>query len=388
MTQPSRQFDVAVIGAGAIGCAVAWRLGQAGLRVAVVERGAVGREASHAAGGMLAPLAEAARADEFFELAVASRAMYADFARELRDVTGVDVEYRTEGTLYLALSGEDEEELERRWQWQRAAGLSVRRLSADDALRLEPQANPRLRWALHFPEDHQVDNRRLMTALDAAARGAGAEFWTHAEVRSVLTEGGTDQGRAKRVAGLRTTRGELRARCVIVAAGSWAGLLTAEDGRTLAPFQLEPVRGQMIMLEMPAPPLRHVIYSGRGYVIPRLSGVALAGSTTERVGYDKRVTAGGMASIIERAAEIVPRLAEAAVVETWAGLRPASSDDWPIIGEDPRVGGLIYATGHYRNGILLTPITARAVAELVTRGESCVNLTPFSPSRFSRPRAA
>lgn len=386
MIEKVEQFDVAVVGAGVIGCATAWRLAQAGMRVVAVERGPVGQEASHAAGGMLAPLAEADRADEFFELAVASRALYADFARELCEATGVDVEYRTEGTLYLALTEEDEEELGERWEWQHAAGLNVKRLNADCVRKLEPQVSDQLRWALKFPDDHQVDNCLLLKALEAAARAAGVEFQTHTEVRDVLLAG--TAGGKRRVTGLGTSRGELRVSRVVAAAGCWTGLLTGEAGRQLAPFQVEPVRGQMLALEMPSPAINHVIYSRRGYLVPRLSGIVIAGSTTERVGYDKRVTAGGVASIIPRAAEIAPSLMNAALVDTWAGLRPSSSDGWPILGEDLHISGLVYATGHYRNGILLTPITAQAISELISRGESHTNLKPFSPARFDRSRAA
>src|SRR5262249_7567345 len=157
---------------------IAWRLGQAGMRVIVVERGRVGDEASHAAGGILAPLAEAERKDDFFKLAVAGLAMYSGFARELKTSSGVDIEYRGEGTLYLALTEGDEEELDRRWQWQHEAGLNVKRLNAGCALKLEPLLNQTLGFALKFPNDHQVDNRRLMTALHAAAQNAGVEFWT------------------------------------------------------------------------------------------------------------------------------------------------------------------------------------------------------------------
>jgi glycine oxidase len=380
MPQEAKQFDVAVVGAGVIGCAIAWRLGQAGMRVAVVERGAVGEEASSAAGGMLAPQAEADGADRFFELAVASRAMYPAFARELLEATGIDIEYRREGTLYLALSEEDEEELESRYQWQRAAGLKVKQLGASGVRELEPQVNARLRWALKFPDDHQLNVRRLVTALEVAARAAGSTFWVRTEARSILTQGG---GRRGRVIGLHTTRGDLLARCVIVAAGSWSSLLPFADGNLPLPVQIEPVRGQMMALEAPTPSLRHVIYSRRGYLIPRLSGLVLAGSTTERLGYDKRVTAGGAAKIVSQAVEIAPILAESAIVETWAGLRPASPDAWPILGEDTAAGGLIYATGHYRNGILLTPITAQLTTQLITSGKSVIDLSHFSVSRFA-----
>lgn len=377
MTEPIEQTDAVVIGAGVIGCAVAWRLGQAGMRVVVVERGRVGSEASHAAAGMLAPLAEADREDEFFNLTAASLATYADFARELKASSGVDVEYRDEGTLCLALTENDEEELERRWQWLHEAGLNVRRLKAGSALKLEPLLNQTLRFALKFPGDHQVDNRRLMTALHGAARNAGIEFLTHTEARELLTE--NVAGRS-RVSGVVTARGEIHARTVVIAAGSWSSLLRCDEAQR---FEVEPARGQIAALEMPAPAARHVIYSRRGYLVPRLGGYLIAGSTTERAGYDKRVTAGGMASVINNAIEIMPCVADQAVIETWAGLRPRAPDDLPILGPDPRVEGLIYATGHYRNGILLAPITARAIGELVVKGESSIDLAPFSVARFS-----
>ncbi|MGE0132298.1 MAG: glycine oxidase ThiO [Blastocatellales bacterium] len=382
MAESPKQADAVVIGGGVIGCSIAWRLGQAGMRVVVIERGRVGGEASHAAGGMLVPLAEAERADDFFHFTVAGLAMYADFARELKESSGVDIEYRTEGTLYLALTEEDEEELDRRWRWQHAAGLNVKRLNTECALKLEPLLNQSLRFALKFPGDHQVDNRRLMTALHNAARNADVEFWTQTEARELLIE---EVARRKQISGVVTTRGDVCARAVVIAAGSWTSLLRCDDSPR---FEIEPVRGQMVAVEMPSPSMRHIVYSPRGYVVPRLSGILIAGSTTEHAGYDKRVTAGGVASIIERAVEIMPSLANHAIIETWAGLRPHAPDDLPILGADPRVAGLIYATGHYRNGILLAPITARAISELITEGESSVNLAPFSIARFSRRQAA
>lgn len=381
MLKSLEQFDAIVIGGGVIGCSLAWRLAQAGMRVMVMERGDIGREASHAAGGMLAPLAEADAVDDFFHLSVASRAMYADFARELKEASGIDIEYRTEGTLYLSLTEEDDEELNHRWQWQHAAGLNVKRLNADCVLKLEPLVNERLRWALKFPDDHQVNNRQLTVALHSAAQKAGVEFRTQLTADRILTKN-------RRAIGVSTDRGEVHSKVVIVAAGSWSSVLK-EDGENLLPaFRVEPVRGQMISVEMPQPQISHVIYSRRSYLIPRLGGFLIAGSTSERVGYDKRVTAGGVASIIERATEVLPCFGEAAIQETWAGLRPGSPDDLPILGADPYISGLIYATGHYRNGILLTPVTAKAISELVLKGESSINLSPFSVERFARRQAA
>ena len=383
MLEPSRQFDVAIIGGGVIGCAIAWRLGQAGLRVAVIERGELGREASYAAGGMLAPLAEADQADDFFHLCVQSRAMYADFARELREVSGIDIEYRSEGTLYLSLTEADDEELEHRWQWQHAAGLNVKRLNAECVRKLEPLVNKSLRWALKFPDDHQVNNRQLTRALALAAQSVNVALLTHTEAQRLLIETRAGQ---KQMRGVATARGELRVRTVIIAAGSWSSLLAADERP--ARYAVEPVRGQMIAVEMPAPPLRHVIYSRRAYLVPRAGGFLIAGSTTERVGYDQRITAGGMASITMRATEIMPGFGELAITETWAGLRPHTADDLPILGADPHINGLLHTTGHYRNGILLCPITARAISDLIIKGDCAINLAPFSPARFARRQAA
>lgn len=379
MIESIEQFDAVVIGGGVIGCSIAWRLGQAGMRVAILERGSVGEEATRAAGGILSPLAEADRADDFFHLCVASRAMYAEFARELRELSGIDIEYRTEGIIYLALTEEDEEELDRRWQWQHRAGLNVKRLNAECVRKLEPHVNEKLRWALKFPDDHQVNNLRLAKALEVAAKSSNVTFLTHTEATSLLFDGHS-------VRGVKTQRNEIGTELVIIAAGSWS-TQRLEPAQTQG-FQIVPVRGQMLAIEMPTPPIRHVIYSGRGYLVPRLSGYLIAGSTTEHVGYDKRVTAGGINSIIQRAIEIAPGLTEQAMIETWAGLRPKASsaddeDDWPVLGESPHTRGLIYATGHYRNGILLTPITAKAISELVLRGESSFDIQAFSPKRFT-----
>jgi len=379
MPDSVRQFDAVIIGGGVIGCAIAWRLAQAGMRIAVIERGDVGCEASYAAGGMLAPLAEADAANDFFHLAVGSRAMYAGFARELKEASGLDIEYRTEGTLYLSLTEDDDEELDHRWQWQHAAGLNVKRLTAACVRKLEPLVNEKLRWALKFPDDHQVNNRLLAAALHAAARTSGVEFQTQTEVERLLIE---SRAGSQQVVGIGTIGGEVRSKTVIIAAGSWSSLLKAEGSGAFPPCQIEPVRGQMMAVEMTAQSVNHVIYSRRSYVIPRLGGFLIAGSTSERVGYDKRVTADGVASITERAAEILPGFGNLPIVETWAGLRPYAPDGLPVLGADPHISGLIYATGHYRNGILLTPITAKAISELVLHGESSIPLQPFTPQRF------
>ena len=371
MNQATQRYDAAIIGGGVIGCSIAWRLANAGMRVAVIERGEIGREASWAAGGMLAPMAEANQADAFFDLAVTSRAMYADFADELREISGVNLEYRTEGTLYLALTDEDESELEHRWQWQREAGLNIKKLKADCVLKLEPSLNPKLRWALKFPDDHQVNSRQLVTALEAALAKSNVDILAYTEVEEILQAG-------NQVSGIATSRGEIKANSVIIAAGSWSALLHSN-----LKSHVEPIHGQMIALEMTKTKLNHVVYSSRGYLIPRLSGIVLAGATTEKIGYHKMNTAGGISAIVEKAVEIVPQASALKIHELWSGLRPGSSDEWPILGADPEINGLVYATGHYRNGILLTPITAQAISELVLNGESAFDLKAFGIGRFN-----
>jgi len=214
--------------------------------------------------------------------------------------------------------------------------------------------------------------------LVAAARQVGVEFWENTEALKLLIDGAP-----RRVTGVLTGVGELRSQQTVVTAGSWSSLLCRKGKDGASQIEVEPVRGQMVAVEMTVPPLRHVIYSRRGYVIPRLSGVLIAGSTTERAGFDRRVTAGGIASIIERAVEIVPNLARQEVREVWAGLRPHAPDDLPILGADSEINGLVYATGHYRNGILLTPITARLISQLLLGAEPELNLAPFSASRFT-----
>ncbi len=370
MSAADSSFDTIIVGGGVIGCAIAWRLAQAGQRVALIERHEPGREASWAAGGMLAAQAEADQADAFLELALASRALYASFAEELRAATGINIEYRTEGTLYLALTEADEAELDHRWQWQRAAGLNTKKLTRDCTRKLEPQLNDKLRWALKFPDDHQVNARQLMTALIAAAQQAGVSIYSHTEAHQLLIAG-------KQIQGVATDKGELRANTTILTTGAWTSQL-------IQTVPTEPVRGQMIALPMIAPPLRHVVYSCRSYLVPRSAGFLIAGSTTEYAGFEKATTQAGIASIVERSCEIAPSLAGKPLLETWAGLRPKNTrDEWPVIGFDANYQGLLYATGHYRNGILLTPITAQAVSEFVLRGASSINLEAFSPARFA-----
>lgn len=367
--------DVAVIGGGVIGLAVARALSRRGAgQVALIERGRLGSEASHAAAGMLAPQAEADRADPFFELACASRDLYPAFADELREETGTDIELERTGTLYLAFTPQDEAELEHRYNWQRRAGLTVERLSAEETRRLEPCISSSLRAALRFPLDVQVENRRLIAALSNSVLKLGVRLLTETHVKSLIQERG-------RVRGVETSRGLLDAPVVVVATGAWTSFLEVSD-KGVRPVSIEPVRGQMLSFESNPRLARHVIYSPRGYLVPRLDGRLLAGSTTEHAGFEKRVTGEGLHAITSHALEIAPAVGGLSLLDSWAGLRPRAEDGWPVIGECAELRGLFYATGHYRNGILLAPQTGALLADEIMTGHASPLGNAFRPDRF------
>ncbi|HYE65651.1 MAG TPA: glycine oxidase ThiO [Pyrinomonadaceae bacterium] len=366
--------DAVVIGGGVIGLSVARALAQRGLRVTLIERARLGAEASFAAAGMLAAQAEANRADSFLDLACAGRDLYPAFADALREETGIYIELERTGTLYLAFTEEDEEEIERRYQWQTRAGLQVERLTGDEARLLEPCISPLVRRALRFPLDVQVENRRLLAALAASLEKYKVLVHTGTYARRLRIEGG-------RVTGVETTRGDVSAPILIVASGAWTSFI-AFEGKRLPPIRIEPVRGQMLCFEANPRPARHVIYSPRGYIVPRLDGRLLAGSTTENAGFEKRVTGGGIHTISRHALEIAPLINDLPLLDAWAGLRPCAEDELPVIGACAEVRGLYYATGHYRNGILLAPITGELLAEEITGGAVSPLLNAFSPARF------
>jgi glycine oxidase len=391
-TESLRPAEVAVVGGGVVGLSVARALALRGLSTAIVEGQGPGAGASGAAGGMLAPQAEADYRDEMFELLCASRRLYPPYAERLYAESGIDVELDRTGTLYAAFTEHDEEEVGRRYSWQRRAGLAVERLTAEEARSLEPNLSPRVRGALLFPEDWQVENRQLVRALAASCLRLGVRIHTQTEACGLRLQG-------ERVTGVETSRGCLSAAAIVLAAGAWAARVPlvateAEQEKTVAALlrhpEIEPVRGQMLCFEQAAAtaPIRHVLYSPRGYLVPRRDGRLLAGSTTEHVGFDCAVTAGGLNAVTSHALELAPLVADLRLQDTWAGLRPRAIDGLPVLGESEAVRGLFYAAGLYRNGILLAPAVGELMAGLVTGDEPAEipsHLLPaFSPARFAR----
>lgn len=370
------QADVVVIGAGVQGSAVALRLAQAGRSVLVLERSIPGAEASSAAGGILSPDVEALEPGPFHDLCTASLERYPAFAAEVERLSGMWVGYRGGGTLEVAFDDEVARVLAARAEKLQQSGIEVAVLDGEAARRLEPALSGRTRGALHFPREASLDPRLLGRALAIAAQRAGARFLT-GQAKRIALEGG-------RAAGVEHEAGRIEAGAVVLAAGSWSLQL---EGHGLPPGAVRPVRGQMGVLDTRPPLLSRVVFSDKGYVVPRADGRLLCGATMEEVGFEKAVTAGGLLHVLGLAVEIAPALAQAHFVECWSNFRPATPDGSPILGPGS-VPGLFYATGHYRNGILLTPITADAVSAAVLGRPTPLDLTPFSPARLGAGRPA
>ena len=365
---------VVVVGGGVIGCAVARELALRGFVVQLHDRGPADERASWAAAGMLSPQAEADAADPFLSLLLHSRELYRGFTAAVERESGRPTGYRDEGTLLVALTAADEAELRHRLAWQRQAGLAVEWLDPAAALLREPAVSPLLRGALHFPGDHQVDSRLLAAALREAARRAGVRMRQESAVGALLAEG-------RRIRGVRLEGGEeVEAEVVVVAGGVGSGMI--EGLPRVIP--LRPIHGELVAVRTNPPLLRHVVDSPRVYLVPRSDGRLLIGATVEEIGLHRRTTARGMYSLLAAAMELVPDIGDARVVEQWSGLRPGTPDDRPILGIDPAMSGLVYATGHYRNGVLLAPATAAAVGDLLEGRAPATDLTPFAPDRFAR----
>ena len=333
MNELPKTSDVVIIGGGVIGLAIARELSRRGVRdITLIERAGLGAEASSAAAGMLAPQAEADHPDAFFYLTCKSRDMYPGFAADLLSETGIDIELETTGTLYLGFTEYDAHELKERYRWQMDAGLPVQLLTSEEARELEPNIGPDVQLALKFPFDTQVENRRLVTALSVANQQAGVRLVTDTTVTSLNISHG-------RVLGVTTTRGSMATDNVVVAGGAWVSMLGMPD-KALPDIGIEPVRGQMLCFDANPPVARHVIYSPRGYVVPRRDGRLLAGSTTEFTGFDCRVTAAGIQSITNATLEICPVVSRLSLAASWAGLRPRAADGLPVLGPCAEIAGV------------------------------------------------
>jgi glycine oxidase len=372
-------YDVVIVGGGIIGVSIAFELAQRNLRVVVLDRQELMREASWAAAGMLSPAPECPAAIPLVPLGRASLALYSRFIDAIEESSGFGTGYRTDGALEVLCHGDTERELSTLVALHHGLGLACEPLPLEEAKEMEPALGREARAAAFLPNEASVNPRALTSALITSSKLAGAELRSGAEVVSLVTD-------RKRCTSLKTSAGEVfSAGHFVVAAGCWTSRLSE-----VAPFApTRPVRGQMVSLKNGGIPLRRVLRSQRGYIVPRDPGTPqtlVAGSTLENAGYQKAVTSGGLEEILGAVNELAPTLAGSEILETWSGLRPGTPDQLPILGPT-NIEGLLIATGHYRNGILLAPVTAKLVAEWITDGRTSLNCEDFSPLRFLRGNA-
>ena len=374
---------IAIIGGGICGLGIGWRLAQAGEDVTIFDRGVAGMEATWAAAGMLAPQAEAEHGEEaLLPLALESRAMWKEFASELLSVTNIDVDYREEGTMVVGLDRDDVEHLEHRLSYFQSLDLDVEWLSGYEARKRDPHLSRSVCGAVFSALDHQVDNRKVAEALRAAYLAAGGSLRENIEILSIATAGG-------KVAGVETAEGTVASDIVVLAAGAWSRNLAGLPEVSRPPVR--PLKGQMIAVQMePGFPLIESVIWGPGngvvpsiYLAPKSNGRLIIGATVEEMGFDTALTAGGVMELLKLAWDVLPGIFDLPLVESWAGLRPASRDDAPILGPT-QTPGLVLATGHHRNGILLAPLTARAICDYVRDGEVGSSIKPFLLDRFEK----
>ncbi|MCX4566408.1 MULTISPECIES: glycine oxidase ThiO [Streptomyces] len=379
---PTRTADVLVVGGGIIGLVTAWRAAQAGLATAVVDP-EPGGGAARVAAGMLAAVTELHHGEQtLLGLNLASARRYPDFAAELAECTGQDLGYRRCGTLAVALDADDRAHLRELHALHQRSGLDSQWLTGRECRRLEPMLAPGVRGGLRVDGDHQIDPRRLASALLTACGRAGVTVHRAWAERLVVT--------GDRATGVVTADGgELGAAQVVLAGGSWSGRLAGVPPQVLPPVR--PVKGQVLRLTMPDRPepflsrtVRAVVRGSHVYLVPRESGELVIGATSEEMGWDTTVTAGGVYELLRDAHELVPGLTELPLTETTAGLRPGSPDNAPLLGPTG-LDGLLLATGHHRNGVLLTPVTGDAMARVLTTGELPDEALPFTPRRFGAP---
>lgn len=361
------------MGGGVIGCAVAWFLAREGVAVTLLERGEIAGQASGAAAGMLTPLAEAdpesAAGRSFLRWGRRSLALFPELVAELRESSGVDPEYRASGLLRVA-----RDETEVRALRRRAAALpeaELTWLTGDEVRTWEPQLAPGLAGALHSPRDGHVRSPLLVRAYARAASRRGARIETGVPVVGLARE-------RARVVGVETPEGRRTAGQVVLCTGSWTPGL--DLGVTLP---VAPVRGQIVSLDAPEPPFGAILWGGPTYLVPKLDGSVVVGATEERAGFERRVTAGGVRGLLDAATRLVPALAEASFRGAWAGLRPETPDHLPLVGPVPHVDGLVVATGHFRAGVLLSPMTGEIVRDGVL-GKGWAE-PAFLPERWLRP---
>ncbi|AMX84486.1 glycine oxidase [Geobacillus subterraneus] len=367
-------YDVAIVGGGVIGAAVAFELAKRQHRVAILEKGTMSAEASSAAAGMLGAQAEFSAPSPLVPFALKSRALMPSLVEELKGRTGIDIGLVENGMIKIAATDEEVDELRRHYAFWRATDQPVRWLTKEEALEMEPRlAAEAIVGAMYIEGDGQVSAPDLASALAHAAASAGARLYEHTEVVNIRSDAGGHL--------IDTTGGTFAAGAVVIATGAWASRLGALLGLSLSVY---PVKGECVMVRTSVPLLKATVFAKNGcYIVPKRGNQLLIGATSAPGTYDRRVSAGGVMSLLHRAARLLPDVQQAEWVRAWSGIRPQTKDGLPYIGEHPERRGLFVAAGHYRNGILLSAITGRLMADLVERKELGVDLSPFSLTRHT-----
>jgi glycine oxidase len=372
--------DVAIVGAGVIGLSIGWRLASAGLAVTVFERGEAGSGASLAATGMLAAATELEPGGaDLLALALESQRLWPGFRAELESQAGLDIDYRHEGTLTVALGRDEVDRLRFRHDLQARVGLATRWLDGASVRAMEPALRPSVAAGIFCAEDHQVDPRRVVPALRRAIVARGGQVLEHVPVLSLDVAGG-------RVGGVVTPQGVCRAPTVVVANGAWAGAADFLGDALTIPVR--PLKGQALALRTAARTgaPTHVVWTEQVHLAPKAGGRLIVGATVEECGFDPAVTAGGVFALLEGARRALPSIEDMDIEAIWTGFRPTSDDDAPILGA-AGIAGLVLATGHHRNGILLAPVSAQAIHDLVVSGAASGAAQRFGLARFALPHA-
>jgi len=374
-----KSYDVIVVGGGLIGSSISCELAAQKLRVVLLDRQQPGREASWAAAGMLSPAPDSLQALPLVPLAQESLRLYPDFVSAIEEASGKSVAFARTGAFEILDNADVAARCDRLLAQYARLGIAAEPISMESARAKEPALNPNSAAALWLSGEATVDPRLLTEATLEAAENRGVEIVAFRAVTSILGEAG-------RCSGVVVGGEKITAEQVIIAAGSFCGSLdenAADDAIAMARYTpTHPIRGQMLAMRSNKVHLQKVLRSERGYIVPRADGRIIAGSTLENVGFVKDTTPEGLRKIFEAAVALAPALANAEIVETWAGLRPGTPDQLPLIGPTD-IPGLLIATGHYRNGILLAPITAKLVREWVVEGKTSFDARRFSPLRFS-----
>ena len=368
----SSTTDVVIVGGGVIGCSTAYSLRKAGVAVTVVDQGEIGAEASSAAAGLLAPLGSLAGPGPFADLLLASFSLFPELVPELEEASGIRMEYEQTGALRVVRNPKNVPNLRKRMKAWQPLGLQMRWLTGEEARQLEPTLAPDVCAALYAPEESQIKAPQVVKAFARAAANLGATLRSHTRITGL-------QGQHGRVTAIETDQGEIIAcQQLVVASGAWS----AQWSEWLhIELTVAPQRGQILALRQPAPPLRHIIFGEAAYLAPKQDGTVVVGATREEVGFDKYLTAGGVAWLLSTASRLIPSLEQSAIEQMWAGLRPKTLDNLPILGQATGWENVTLATGHGSVGIMLSAITGQLITELLVAGVTPALIRPFALER-------